>query len=144
MKGLAVGAAVLVGALLGAVGHAALTRPAPREPAAPVARSAAPAVVACSASLAPADLAALATELAALIDERLGTPGGQPRPPAAAPRPEEPSPEAVAALASANQVLDAALAHGAWRDADRSAFRAVVAAMNGAQRGEAMSRLLTA
>ena len=48
--------------------------------------------------------------------------------------------EAVAA----GQVLDTALTQGIWKDTDRAAFRAAYGAMTDAQRGEAMSRLLTA
>jgi hypothetical protein len=152
MKAIAVCAALAAGAVLGALGQAALSRPARGEPVQAlsrpvrgepvqaVGRSAAPPMVACSASLAPADLAALRTELAALIDERLG---GAPRPPAPAPR-HEPSAEAVAAATSANQVLDAALASGTWKTADRATFRTAIVAMDAAQRSAAMSRLLTA
>jgi hypothetical protein len=103
--------------------------------------------VACNASLAPSDLAALRAELAALIDDRLGDrshgPGSLQRP-AAPQRPDEPTAEAVAAAATASQVLDTALAQGIWKDANRAAFRTALVAMTDAQRSEATSRLLIA
>jgi hypothetical protein len=102
--------------------------------------------VACNASLAPSDLAALRAELAALIDARLGDashgPGSPQRP--APQRPDEPPAEAVAAAGAASQVLDTALAQGTWKDADRAAFRTALGAMTDAQRSEATSHLLTA
>lgn len=143
MKHVALVASVALGAALGALGHAALTRPAPREAVPTAIRGGPPARVACNASLAPSDLAALRAELAALIDDRLGDRShgpGSPQRPAAPQRPDEPPAEAVAA----SQVLDTAQAQGTCKDADRAAFRAAYGAMTDAQRGEATSRLLTA
>jgi hypothetical protein len=142
MRSLALCAALAAGAAAGALGHAALSQPASREPGALVARGAPPPIAACKASLAPEDLAALRNELATLLEERLG---GQPGVPVAPRAGEpEPAPEAVAAAVSAGQVIDAALAQGVWRDPDRSAFRSAIAAMTTAQRDQATSRLLTA
>lgn len=147
MNRAAVVACVALGAALGALGQAALTRQAPREAVPTAIRGEPPARVACTASLAPSDLAALRADLAAVIDERLGDAShGLPAPerPAAPQRPAEPPAEAVAAAATASQVFDAALTQGTWKDADRAGFRAALVAMTDAQRSAAMSRLLTA
>jgi hypothetical protein len=147
MKHMVLVASVVLGAAMGALGHAALTRQAPREAVPSAIRGEPSARVACTASLAPSDLAALRVELAALIDDRLGdTLNGpdSPQRPAAPRRPDEPTAEAVAAVATASQILDTALTQRTWKDADRAAFRAVLGAMTDAQRREAMSRLLTA
>lgn len=133
-------AALAIGVAIGALGQAALSRPPGHESVQAVARTMPP-VVACTASLTPADLAALRGELAKLLDERLST---SPRTQPASPHPDEPAPEAIAAVASANRIVDAALVQGTWKDADRQAFRTAISVMAPAQRGEAMSRLLTA
>jgi hypothetical protein len=147
MKHVALVASVALGVALGALGHAALIREAPRAAAPTAIRGEPPARVACSASLAPSDLAALRAELAAVIDDRLGDRSHEPglsQRPAAPQRTDEPPAEAVAAATSASQLLDAALAQGTWKDADRAAFRTALVAMTDTQRSEAMSRLLTA
>jgi hypothetical protein len=147
MKHAALVASVALGTALGALGHAALIRQAPREAVPTALRAEPPARVACNASLAPSDLAALRAELATLIDDRLGDKShgpGSPQRPAAPQRADEPTAEAVAAATTASQVLDTALTQGTWKDADRAAFRAALGAMTDAQRSEATSRLLTA
>jgi hypothetical protein len=147
MKHVALVASVVLGAALGALGHAALTRQAPPEAIPTAIRGEPPARVACNASLAPSDLAALRAEIAAAIDDRLGDRShgpDSPERPAAPQRRDEPPAEAVAAATAASQVLDTALTQGTWRDADRAAFRTAFGTMTDAQRSEAMSRLLTA
>lgn len=128
MTRLAMSGAVVAGLALGALGHAALSgsrAPAPNDRAA---RTAAPGV-ACARSIGPADLAALRDELTRRIDERLASPPGAPAPPPAK-APDEPRPEAVAAVATAHEVIDAAVARGTWLDADRQSFHTALIAMD--------------
>lgn len=140
MSRLALAAAAVAGLTAGMLGHAAMSRSAARSPAGRAA-PATPPVAACAASPGQTDLAALRGELARWIDERL--PARSSAPPPARP-PDEPAPEAVAAVATAGQLIDAALARGSWEHVDRQAFHAALGAMDDAQRGAAISRLLTA
>jgi len=137
---IAIAAAVVTGLAAGALGHAAMSGTAERPPVERAVRET-PSVAACAASLGRADLAALRGELARLIADRLATTASAPPPAKLA---DEPAPEAVAAAATARQLIDAALARGSWKDADRQAFHGVLVAMDDAQRGAAISQLLTA
>jgi hypothetical protein len=140
MTRLALAAAIAAALVAGALGHAALSSAPAHPPAEPVARANA-SVATCAASLGRADLAALRSDLAQLIDERLAKPSSAPP---AASVPDPPAPEAVAAAATAGQLIDAALARGSWNDADRQAFHTALVDMNDAQRRIAISQLLTA
>jgi hypothetical protein len=137
--------AVAAGLALGALGHAALSRSPVRPPADRAVAGMAPPALACASSISPADLAALRGELARLLDERLGARSGAPSSsPPPADTPDEPRPETVAAMATTRQLIDAALVRGSWQDSDRQAFHAALVAMDDAQRGAAISQLLTA